>query len=595
MESFSQTMISDLYGNPHSASAPAQKSGEAVDEVRKRTLRFLGADPEDFDLVFVANATAAIKLVGESFRDLATTNSSTATFSYCYHRDSHTSLVGLRELTGGKHWCFLSDLQVEKWIESPLDEISSSGGDELPVLFAYPGQSNMTGRRLPLSWPGMLRNSPLQNAYTLLDAAALATTSCLKRVFSDPGKAPDFVTVSFYKIFGFPDLGALVVRKSSGHILTWRKYFGGGTIDMATVVDQTWHRNKIDLHEALEDGTLPFHSIIALGCALDVHKNLYGTMETISQHTQYLVHRLYQGLQSLKHSNGRPLCVIYSELGNEFNDSEVQGGTIAFNVTEPDGKCVPYSAVERTADAQDIYLRAGGLCNPGGIASYLNIRPWEFKRNWSAGHRCGSGNIDIINNKPTGVVRASLGAMSTIKDVDTLLTFLASAFIIPSIERITQSSLMNEGAQYGMSSQQLESSDSSSVSPHMSEMEIVPRGPTIPSSISAHLAKPPADPSPILAGAFRTRLLLLQAPNLKKRAMRGGGDGMDRVGHDPRVSVDSVHQTQAPGFSLTSDPTVSSKVQRRKVKMASPVNLQQEDPVKERRAHLFWGVKKVTL
>jgi molybdenum cofactor sulfurtransferase len=324
MESFSQTMISNLYGNPHSASAPAQLSGKVVDKIRERTLRFLGADPEEFDLVFVANATAAIKLVGESFRDLADIGSPAGTFSYCYHRDSHTSLVGLRELTGGKRWCFLT--------------CKLRNGSKTLLIMRY--LQGVTSCLFYLRTQGRLRNSSLQIAYSLLDAAALATTSCLKRVFSDPGEAPDFTTVSFYKIFGFPDLGALVVSKSSGRILTWRKYFGGGTIDMATVIDQAWHRNKVDLHEALEDGTLPCHSIIALGCALDVHKDLYGTMETISQHTKYpyLIHRLYQGLQSLKHPNSRPLCVIYNEPGNDFNDSEVQGGTIAFNVIELEGK-----------------------------------------------------------------------------------------------------------------------------------------------------------------------------------------------------------------------------------------------------------------
>jgi len=29
--------------------------------------------------------------------------------------------------------------------------------------------------------------------------------------------------VSFYKVFGFPDLGGLVVRKDSGHILALRR------------------------------------------------------------------------------------------------------------------------------------------------------------------------------------------------------------------------------------------------------------------------------------------------------------------------------------------------------------------------------------
>lgn len=45
-------------------------------------------------------------------------------------------------------------------------------------------------------------------------------TSPMHSVFSDPDRAPDFTCLSLYKIFGFPDLGALVVRKQSGHIVS---------------------------------------------------------------------------------------------------------------------------------------------------------------------------------------------------------------------------------------------------------------------------------------------------------------------------------------------------------------------------------------
>jgi molybdenum cofactor sulfurtransferase len=140
----------------------------------------------------------------------------------------------------------------------------------------------MTGRRLPPSWTRRLRQSSVpshQNTYSLLDAAALATTTQLD--FSDPDSAPDFTAISFYKIFSFPHLGALIVRKESGHILGWRKYFGGGTVNSLTVLHEPSVQKKdATLHDALEDGTLPFHNIIALGCAIGVHLRLYGSMKT---------------------------------------------------------------------------------------------------------------------------------------------------------------------------------------------------------------------------------------------------------------------------------------------------------------------------
>lgn len=426
-------MISNLYGNPHSTSDPSQLSGHMVDSIREKTLAFFKADPEHFDIIFTANATAAIKLVGECFRDLASASPMSSTFWYGYHKDAHTSVVGIREMTKGNHHCFTSDDEVEKWLNNFQNPAIAPSSSTIPGLFCFPGQSNMTGRRLPLSWTRKLRQSNVpshQNTYSLLDAAALATTTQLD--FSDPDTAPDFTAVSFYKIFGFPDLGALIVRKESGHILGWRKYFGGGTVNSLTVFHEaTVQRKDATLHDALEDGTLPFHNIIALGCAIDVHFKLYGSMKTISQHTSYLSRRLYLGMVNLHHYNGTPLCVIYNDVPErcEYGDSVTQGATVAFNLMKPDGCYVGHSQVEKIANEKGIFLRSGGLCNAGGIASYLQVEPWQFKRAWSAGHRCGEEGLDLVNGKPTGVVRASLGAMSTIADVDTFLDFLADVFV----------------------------------------------------------------------------------------------------------------------------------------------------------------------
>ncbi|VBB72529.1 Putative molybdenum cofactor sulfurase [Podospora comata] len=445
---FSHKMLNNLYGNPHSENKPAKVSGDMVDEIRLKALRFLGADPEHFDLVFTANATAAIKLVADSFRDLAEQTRS-GSFWYGYHRDAHTSLVGVREFTrNGEHHVFAHDQEVEAWLEHPgayhraIDRVSSLG------LFAWPGQSNLTGRRLPLEWAGRVRRlREIQGTYTLLDAAALAMTCDMTRVFGDPSQAPDFTCVSFYKIFGFPDLGGLIVRKDSGHILTLRKYFGGGTVTMVKTLGggPVWHISKGaemteegGLHDGLEDGTLPFHSILALGEAIEVQRDLYGNMENVSRHVTGLVVRLYEGLRGLRHGNGGEVVRVYEEGGEEvtgYGDSRRQGGTVAFNVFGEDGGVVSYDRVEGLANERGIYVRSGGICCPGGIFTALQYEPWQLNRAKSAGHRCGPHGLGVINDLPTGVVRASLGAMSTTKDVDTLIEFLREMFVTPTTTR----------------------------------------------------------------------------------------------------------------------------------------------------------------
>jgi len=90
-----------------------------VEKTREAALQFFRADPEHFDLIFTQNATAAIKIVGESFRDLSLVTPSRS-FWFGYHKDSHTSLVGIRELCNSLHHCFHSDQEVEDWLTGSM-------------------------------------------------------------------------------------------------------------------------------------------------------------------------------------------------------------------------------------------------------------------------------------------------------------------------------------------------------------------------------------------------------------------------------------------------------------------------------------------
>ncbi|KAL8687893.1 MAG: hypothetical protein Q9218_006058, partial [Villophora microphyllina] len=414
--------MQNLFGNPHSGSQSSQLSTRRIEDVRLRALRFFRADPDQFDLIFVANATAGIKLVMEGFREQK------GGFWYGYHQDAHTSLIGVRE-NAVEHRCFRSDEAVEDWIQA--QSVSTPGPDDgRGGLFAYPAQSNLNGRRLPLSWPGRLRSlqDPAEcKIFSLLDAAALASTSPLD--LSDASQAPDFTVLSFYKIFGFPDLGALLVRKDSSKPLVHRRYFGGGTVEMVTCMSESWHMKKQgNLHEQLEDGTLPFHSIIALDSAFNVHAKLFGSLERISTHTSFLANNLYQDLSSLRYANGRNVCTIYKDPRSSYSNPLTQGPIIALNLQGSKGEWISNAEVEKLAATRSLQFRTGGLCNPGGIASFLELAPGEMKRNFSAGYRCGGEN-DIISGKPTGVIRLSLGAISNAQDIEVFVRFLEEFFV----------------------------------------------------------------------------------------------------------------------------------------------------------------------
>ncbi|CAO1596454.1 hypothetical protein XANCAGTX0491_000299 [Xanthoria calcicola] len=424
IEQSSKHLMQHLFGNPHSNSSSSQLSTRHVEDVRLRALRFLHADPESFDLVFVANATAGIKLVADAFRDQP------GGFWYGYHKDAHTSLIGMREVAS-EHHCFGHDDEVAHWMQ--ILSASSPGTPSHCArhdLFAYPAQSNLNGRRLPLFWPGRLRSScqsSKRKVYSLLDAAAWLSTSPLD--LSDPSQAPDYTVFSFYKIFGFPDLGALVIRKDSALPFSSRKYFGGGTVESVTCTDESWHMRKQDsLHEQLEDGTLPIHSLVALEAAFDVHERLFGTLERISSHTSFLSNHLYESLSSLRHANGLPVCTIYKDSRSSYQDASTQGPVVALNISNSNEEWVSNAEVEKLAAIRNIQFRTGGLCNPGGIVSFLRLEPQDVRRNFFAGQRCGNEN-DIQQGRPTGAIRLSLGAMSNMQDITAFIRFIEEFFV----------------------------------------------------------------------------------------------------------------------------------------------------------------------
>ena len=419
MDAFAREMTSTLYGNPHSGSASSQYSTSRIEDARMNLLAFFGADPTDYDVIFVANATAGIKLVVDAMR------CQPGGWAYAYHQACHTSIVGARE-EASESWC-LDDNSVNSWMAGTAGFCDASNPQT--ILFSYSAQSHMDGKRYPLSWSKMLRqrySHETVKPFILLDASSFSATSPLD--LSDVDSAPDFTVFSLYKIFGFPDLGALIVRRSAEGVFDHRKYFGGGTVDMVVVGKEKWHASKSQfLHERLEDGTLPFHSIIALDMAIEVHKKLFGSMDQASSHTSYLSKRLWAGLAALRHANETPVCTIYTEKYNDMGNLGT-GPIIAFNIRNSTGAWVSLAEFEKLAISKNIHVRTGGLCSPGGIASTLNLQPWEVRRNFSAGFRCGSEN-DIIAGKPTGVIRASLGAMSTIADVDQFVEFIREFYL----------------------------------------------------------------------------------------------------------------------------------------------------------------------
>ena len=96
----------------------------------------------------------------------------------------------------------------------------------------------------------------------LLDAAAFVPTNRLDL----QAVQPDFVTISFYKMFGYPTgVGAVLIRRSAFAKLQ-RPWFAGGTVNFASVQGQA--HVLAPGEAAFEDGTLNYLSIPAVEIGL---------------------------------------------------------------------------------------------------------------------------------------------------------------------------------------------------------------------------------------------------------------------------------------------------------------------------------------
>jgi molybdenum cofactor sulfurtransferase len=249
----------------------------------------------------------------------------------------------------------------------------------------------------------------------LLDAAAFAPTNRLDVAVWKP----EFVTLSFYKMFGFPTgVGALIARRDALGTLR-RPWFAGGTIDVASVqADQFRYAAGTT---AFEDGTPNFLALPAVAMGLDMLESV--GMGVIHERVRTLTSWLLGALRSLEHSNGVPLVRLYGP-----TRADARGGTIAFNLADRDGHLVDHALVDARAAAARISLRTGCFCNPGAGELALGLTREEIAPCLGS-DRDGMTYDDFrrcIDPKASGAVRVSLGMASTFRDVWRLVLFLES-------------------------------------------------------------------------------------------------------------------------------------------------------------------------
>ncbi len=395
-----------VFGNPHSANPTSSATTALIERTRQAIADWFHAD--DYTVVFTLNATGALKLVAESYpfapggRCLLTA-------------DNHNSVNGVREFARARGAAveYAPLTFPELRLDQPaLDAGLMAAAPGARNLFAFPAQSNFSGVKHPLD---LVARAQERGWHVLLDAAALVATSRLDL----RTVRPEFVTISFYKMFGYPTgVGCLLVRHDTLPVLG-RPWFAGGTVNFASVHGRA---HRLAPREAgFEDGTLNYLSIPAVAVGLE-HLAAVG-IDAIETRVRCLTAFLLDQLLGLRHSNGRPLVRVYGPI-----TTTMRGGIITMNFYDPDGHLLDYRRVEELAGQAGISLRTGCFCNPGAgetaeditdddVAEALSVQSdLTFPRFLQfITHRSG---------KSAGAIRVSFGIASNVADARRFLAFV---------------------------------------------------------------------------------------------------------------------------------------------------------------------------
>jgi selenocysteine lyase/cysteine desulfurase len=447
-----ERMRGGCFGNPHSDNPTSAASTELIERARLAILAHFNAPREEYAVIFTPNASGACRLVGESYPFGPRTQ-------LILTQDNHNSVNGIREFARSRgavtHYVpfgspelRIDDDAIRRALARPLPgwlgaawraarrgvapwadrgsrtrrqrarEVQDAGRPTAARpgaaavrrgLLAYPAQSNFSGVQHPLAW---IQTAHEQGYDVLLDAAAYVPSNRLDLT----AVTPDFVTVSWYKVFGYPTgVGCLIARREALARLR-RPWFAGGSVYVASVVHGEWH--TLAAGEArFEDGTLSFLQIPDLESGLS-WVNRIG-MDLIHRRVTCLTGWLIGRLAALRHGNGEPMTRIYGPASTRD-----RGGTVAFNLLDPGGRVVDERAVARAAAAAGISIRTGCFCNPGSVEGAFELTRADWRRALRGRARTLDQYLGLLGLPGAGALRASVGLASNVDDVERFVTFV---------------------------------------------------------------------------------------------------------------------------------------------------------------------------
>ncbi|MDO5297150.1 MAG: aminotransferase class V-fold PLP-dependent enzyme [bacterium] len=352
--SLARTVMSPLN---YSASENFQKK---IEHCKRRFLRFFGADPEEYALLFTATMSKAMHMISSNYdfsgqsRLLLAIDNHRAMDSLVRHAQLQQAAVNYIPVNP-------QTLALEE--KTLLQLLSSPAPSKGNRLLVFPAQSCLSGVRHPLAVIGAAQQLGWQ---VLLDASSYAPTAPLNL----SRYHPEFLTVAFHKMLYLPTcLYALIIKRD---VLTALRQHHS---EAQTEGKQNAGQTAPIFGEAKNHGprliseTLDLSNVQSLELGLDLLQDI--TYPAIDERTQSLTRWLTRKLQNLRHKNRQPAVTLYGPL----QDGIPHGPVIALNFKDAQGKIIAADLLLPLFKAAKIGLSQGDCSDPGLCSLATGIDP----------------------------------------------------------------------------------------------------------------------------------------------------------------------------------------------------------------------------
>ena len=371
-----------LYGSIGRGSSQKSEHSVAIcDEVRKKVLSFVGADPSTYTCFFVGDTTDGMNKLASA---LVTKDDVVLTT----RMEHHSNDLPWRER------CKVVYAEVDELGRIKYDDIERLLSENKVSYVTVTAASNVTGYVTDVHRVAKLAHT--YGAKLIVDGAQIVAHRDFSMAGPTPEESVDFFVFSAHKMYA-PFGGGAVVGLAEVLKAHMPQFYGGGIV---RIVADDWVAYKEEAPAKYEAGSPNYPGIVSLGVAIDVLKSI--GFEAIEQHEQLLMSKLIRGLADLGSVR------IYGDTNNIAD----KVGVVTFNPPEVNTAVL----AKRLAESYGFATRRGAFCAHPYVWRLMGIGADQLK-----------GFAECTDVNTPGMVRVSFGIYNTEEEVDKFLAVMPEA------------------------------------------------------------------------------------------------------------------------------------------------------------------------